>query len=55
MLQSPPSRRRGLKSCKVEDLPDEKMSPPSRRRGLKFRNGQDYRGTVRRLRLGGVD
>ena len=35
MLQSPPSRRRGLKYGFLNDNEDYKGSPPSRRRGLK--------------------
>ena len=36
MLQSPPSRRRGLKSYGWHPVEIGKASPPSRRRGLKF-------------------
>ena len=55
MLQSPPSRRRGLKSYGFDDKQGEMASPPSRRRGLKylFLFLPSYlRG---RLLLGGVD
>ena len=36
MLQSPPSRRRGLKLKENDAAQDAEESPPSRRRGLKF-------------------
>ena len=36
MLQSPPSRRRGLKLESVKNYFNRAESPPSRRRGLKF-------------------
>ena len=36
MLQSPPSRRRGLKFPSAPPLGSRDTSPPSRRRGLKF-------------------
>ena len=53
--QSPPSRRRGLKSLQILYYHRCRRSPPSRRRGLKYHNTLFYPLHMRRLLRGGVD
>ena len=55
MLQSPPSRRRGLKYNLVELVIVVVLSPPSRRRGLKLASKRIENCSEGRLLLGGVD
>ena len=54
-LPSPPSRRRGLKTCYSESFQDKCKSPPSRRRGLKILMQDMLMKICCRLLRGGVD